>query len=94
LNPDDLSDADFLDWWQVAPTQAEVEAQVRLDSANAEAGRRAAQLADWRRRHPEAVCPDRIALALAHLEEQFRRINDHGDPGVLRPPDGGVVHRR
>jgi len=74
VNADELSDADFLAWWQVAPTQAEVEAQLRRDVANVEAGRDAARLAAWRAAHPEACCPDRIARLLANLEDRFGRI--------------------
>ena len=69
-NPADLSDVEYAAylWAGPHPSKAEVERQVEREHGDATAKRRADEVADWRRRHPEATCSDHVAGMLADLE--------------------------
>ena len=54
--------------WSSGPTQAEVEAQMAREGKAVMEQERAASLADWRRRNPQATCRDAIALVLLDME--------------------------
>jgi len=61
----------FDDEWDLlwlGPTQAEVEAQMAKEGRPVMDQERAAALADWRRRNPQATCREHIALVLLDME--------------------------
>jgi hypothetical protein len=71
FNPDTLPDDLFRDWWSIAPTAAEVDAQLALEQKGKDQAERAALLASWRQRNPQATCSDRTAWLLCDLERTW-----------------------
>jgi hypothetical protein len=71
FNPDTLPDDLFRDWWQIAPSEAQVAAQLALEQKGKDQEERAALIATWRERNPTATCSDRVAFLLADLERTW-----------------------
>jgi anthranilate phosphoribosyltransferase len=71
FSPDTLPDDLFRDWWQIAPTEAQVAAQLALEQKGKDQEERAALVAAWRERNPTATCSDRVAFLLADLERTW-----------------------
>ena len=71
MDPFDLPEDEFRAWWAATPSQAEMQATIRRQHREAESQREAAELADWRARHPAATCRDGTALRLMRLEATF-----------------------
>lgn len=69
-----MNDAQWSALWEWSDTQAEVDAKVSRASQAIIEQERAAKIAAWRARNPQATCSDRVALELAWLESAFGRL--------------------
>jgi hypothetical protein len=64
--------------WVWGRTKAEMRAVHAARTARAQAGRRAKEIAAWRRRNPEATCSDWVAAQLVELEGWFGQRPERG----------------
>jgi len=71
MNPDKLPADLFREWFMVAPTKAQVDAQVKANADQEARIMRDMQIDGWLRRHPEATCSRTVAGTLADLETTF-----------------------